>query len=72
MATLQSQFDEALETIEINKDKADHAIKAHTEIRAALENDEQLRKWGVDTKLIGSYSRGRWVYYPGQGRRCSL
>ena len=65
MAPLQSQFDEALENIEINKDKADHAIKAHTEIRAALENDEQLRKWGVDTKLIGSYSRDAGIY-PGK------
>ena len=65
MATLQSQFDEALRNIEINDDKAERAIKAHTEIRALLENDEQLRKWGVDTKLIGSYSRDAGIY-PGK------
>ena len=65
MATLRSQFDEALKNIEINEDKAERAIKAHTEIRAVLENDEQLRKWGVDTKLIGSYSRDTGTY-PGK------
>ena len=65
MATLQNQFAQALTNIEINEDKAERAIKAHTEIRAVLENDEQLRKWGVDTKLIGSYSRDTGTY-PGK------
>ena len=65
MAPLRSQFDQALTNIEINKEKAERAIKAHTEIRAVLENDEQLRKWGVDTKLIGSYGRDTGIY-PGK------
>ena len=65
MATLRSQFDQALTNIEINKDKAERAINAHTEIRDVLEKDEQLTKWGVDTKLIGSYSRDTGIY-PGK------
>ena len=65
MATLRSQFDQALTNIEINEDKAERAINAHTEIRDVLEKDEQLTKWGVDTKLIGSYSRDTGIY-PGK------
>ena len=65
MATLRSQFDQALTNIEINKDKAQRAIEAHTDIREVLEKDEQLTKWGVDTKLIGSYSRDTGIY-PGK------
>ncbi len=65
MATLRNQFNDALTNIEVNKDKAERAIKAHTEIRAVLENDEQLLELGVDTKLIGSYSRDTGIY-PGK------
>ena len=65
MATLRSQFDQALTKIEVNGDKAKRAIEAHNEIRTVLEADEQLRKWGVDTKLIGSYSRDAGIY-PGK------
>ena len=65
MATLRSQFDQALTNIEINEDKAERAINAHTEIRDVLEKDEQLTKWGVDTKSIGSYSRDTGIY-PGK------
>ena len=65
MATLRSQFDQALTNIEINKDKAQRAINAHTEIREVLEKDEKLTEWGVDTKLIGSYSRDTGIY-PGK------
>ena len=65
MATLRNQFNDALTNIEVNKDKAERAIKAHTEIRAVLENDEQLLELGVDTKLIGSYSRDAGIY-PGK------
>ena len=65
MATLRSQFEQALTNIEVNGAKAKRAIDAHNEIRAVLEADEQLRKWGVDTKLIGSYSRNAGIY-PGK------
>ena len=65
MATLRSQFDQALTIIEINEDKAERAIEAHTEIRDVLEKDEKLTEWGVDTKLIGSYSRDTGIY-PGK------
>ena len=65
MATLRSQFEQALTNIEVNGAKAKRAIEAHNEIRAVLEADEQLRKWGVDTKLIGSYSRDAGIY-PGK------
>ncbi len=65
MATLRSQFDQALTNIEINKDKAKRAINVHTEIRDVLEKDEKLTEWGVDTKLIGSYSRDTGIY-PGK------
>ena len=65
MATLRSQFDQALASIEVNKDKALRAINAHTEIREVLEKDEKLTEWGVDTKLIGSYSRDTGIY-PGK------
>ena len=65
MATLRSQFDQALKMIEINQDKARRAIKAHTEVRDVLEKEERLTEWGVDTKLIGSYSRDTGIY-PGK------
>lgn len=65
MATLRSQFNQALTNVEINGKKAKRAIAAHQEIRSVLEADEQLRKWRVDTTLIGSYSRDTGIY-PGK------
>ncbi len=65
MTTLRIQFEQALRNIEINGDKATRAIEAHKEVRAVLESDEQLREWGVATKLIGSYSRDTGIY-PGK------
>ncbi|MEZ4503108.1 MAG: nucleotidyltransferase [Dehalococcoidia bacterium] len=65
MATLRSQFSQALTNIEINGKKAKRAIAAHQEVRSVLEADEQLREWGVDTILIGSYSRDAGIY-PGK------
>lgn len=65
MAILRSQFNQALTNIEINGAKAARAIAAHEEIRSVLEADAKLREWGVDTKLIGSYSRDTGVY-PGK------
>ena len=65
MATLRSQFSQALTNIEINGKKAQRASAAQQEIRSVLEADEQLREWGVDTILIGSYSRDTGIY-PGK------
>lgn len=65
MATLRSQFNQALTNIQINGKKADRAKAAHEEIRSVLEADDQLREWGVDTVLIGSYSRDTGIY-PGR------
>lgn len=65
MAILRSQFNQALTNIEISGTKADRAKAAHEEIRSVLEADDQLREWGVDTILIGSYSRDTGVY-PGK------
>jgi hypothetical protein len=56
METLAKQFDEALALIGIGE-KAKRAQAAHKEVRQVLESSETLRKWGVDTILIGSYAR---------------
>lgn len=65
MATLRSQFSQALTNIEINGEKAERAQASHREIRDLLEADTTLCDWGVDTKLIGSYSRDSGIY-PGK------
>lgn len=65
MATLRSQFKSALTNIEVNGDKRERAIAAHTEIQDVLAADEQLRDWGINTRLIGSYSR-HTARYPGK------
>jgi hypothetical protein len=64
METLAKQFDEALALIGIG-DKAARAQMAHKEVRQVLETSETLRKWGVDTILIGSYAR-QTAIYPGK------
>lgn len=65
MATLRSQFASALTNVEVNGDKRDRAIEAHTEIRDLLGGDLQLRDWGISARLIGSYSR-QTARYPGK------
>lgn len=57
MELLEDQFEKAVEFVSISQDKAKYVIAAHTEVRALLESDEQLKKWGIDTILIGSYAR---------------
>jgi hypothetical protein len=64
METLAKQFDEALALIGIGE-KAKRAQAAHKEVREVLESSETLRKWGVDTILIGSYARHTAIY-PGK------
>ena len=65
MAILRSQFSDALSNIEVNGEKRQRAIDAHTEIQTVLAEDEQLREWGINTRLIGSYSR-HTARYPGK------
>ena len=65
MANLRSQFEQALTNIEVNGQKRKRAIGAHTEIRELLQGDEQLKEWGVEPLLIGSYGRETGIY-PGK------
>ena len=65
MTNLRAQFDKALNNIEINGEKRRRAIAAHTEIRELLQQDEQLKAWGIEPLLIGSYGRGVGIY-PGK------
>lgn len=65
MALLHTQFGQALTNIEVNGRKQERAIEAHTEIQDLLASDETLRRWGVNTRLIGSYSRLTGIY-PGK------
>lgn len=60
--TLPSQFSGALTRIQADPKPA---IKAQTEVRQVLELNNRLREWGVDTILIGSYSRDTGIY-PGK------
>ena len=57
MATLSDQFAVAMTKIEPSEADKNNAPKAHTDVRAALEADERLTKWGVSPVLIGSYKR---------------
>ena len=65
MPNLRNQFDKALTNIEINGQKRKRAIDVHTEIRELLQQDEQLKEWGVEPLLIGSYGRDIGIY-PGK------
>ena len=65
MANLRNQFEQALTNIEVNGQKRKRAIDAHTEIRELLQQDEQLKEWGVEPLLIGSYGRDTSIY-PGK------
>lgn len=65
MATLRPQFTRAVTNSDVNGKKKGRAIVAHTEIQALLSWDAQLQDWGVNTRLIGSYSR-HTARYPGK------
>jgi hypothetical protein len=57
MPHLLPQFDRALGNIEPSDEDKENAIEAHTEVRGVLERDGELVDYGIDTSLIGSYSR---------------
>ena len=65
MNALHEQFTQALRRIEVNGKKQQRAIEAHTEIQGLLAEDPKLRDWGINTRLIGSYSR-QTAIYPGK------
>ncbi len=65
MDLLHTQFEKALTNVEVNGDKRERAIRAHTEIQAVLNADDRLRAWGISTRLIGSYGR-QTAIYPGK------
>lgn len=65
METLHTQFSQALSNIEISDAKRQRAIAAHTEIQDLLSSDRTLRDWGINTRLIGSYSRHTAIH-PGK------
>jgi Second Messenger Oligonucleotide or Dinucleotide Synthetase domain len=59
MQTLLNEFSGALTRIEVDPKPA---IAAQAEVRGVLEMSERLRQWGVDTILIGSYSRNTGIH----------
>lgn len=65
MELLAKEFSNTLTRIEINGEKLDLAIEAHSEIRDYLESSPELENWGLNTVLIGSYAR-RTGIYPGK------
>lgn len=62
---LNEEFAQAVRNASIHGDKRDRAIAAHSEVRQLLEADAELRDWGIDTRLIGSYAR-QTARYPGK------
>lgn len=65
MDLLHTQFEKALTNVEVNGEKRQRAITAHTEIQNVLNADDLLRAWGISTRLIGSYGRHTGIY-PGK------
>jgi hypothetical protein len=65
METLNTEFESAVTNVTIHGEKQKRASEAHTDVRELLEADRQLRDWGIDTILIGSYAR-LTSRYPGK------
>lgn len=63
--TLDAEFTQGVTNVTVNDKKLELAIAAHTEIRDLLNADEELRKWGINPFLIGSYGR-QTARYPGK------
>lgn len=57
MAILSTQFTKALESIEPSSDDKANAPEAHKAVRSALTSADDLKGWGLDPVLIGSYKR---------------
>lgn len=65
MSTLDKEFTQAVRNVTIRDEKQARAIAAHTEVRELLEADAELREWGINSILIGSYAR-LTARYPGK------
>lgn len=65
MEILEAEFAQAVRNVTVHGEKLDRAIAAHTEVRGLLEGDTELKGWGIDTLLIGSYAR-QTARYPGK------
>lgn len=65
MHTLNNEFAQAVRNVSIHGDKQERAKAAHSEVRQLLETDDELKSWGIDTILIGSYAR-QTARYPGK------
>lgn len=57
MAVLSSQFSKALELVEPSAEDKANAPEAHKAVRAVLTGADELKAWGLDPVLIGSYKR---------------
>ncbi len=57
MPALPAQFTDAKSNIEPKPADVANAIRAHEQVRDALETSDELKAMGVDTVLIGSYAR---------------
>ncbi|MDA0352852.1 MAG: nucleotidyltransferase [Chloroflexi bacterium] len=62
---LGTQFLEATTRVDIGRPRRLFAQRCHVEVRGVLESDALLREWGIDTVLIGSYSRHTGIH-PGR------
>lgn len=65
MEILKAEFAQAVRNVTIRDEKQERAIAAHTEVREVLEADAELRAWGINAILIGSYGR-LTARYPGK------
>jgi hypothetical protein len=57
MAELVTEFNDACSRVEPAEADVTNAAGAHRQVRECLEQDETLKGYGIDTILIGSYSR---------------
>lgn len=57
MAILSAQFSKALEKIEPSAEDKANAPEAHMAVRDALTSADELKEWGLNPVLIGSYKR---------------
>ncbi|MCL8250366.1 nucleotidyltransferase [Aeromicrobium fastidiosum] len=57
MAQLATSFNTAQKNVEPSDEDRDNAPEAHQAVADVLKDDAQLKEWGIDPFLIGSYGR---------------